>query len=58
MNSVTPGRSVGDDAVFHSALYEGVVTHRRERPLAHAFSYRLFHLYLDLAELPQAFTGT
>lgn len=40
-----------------SALYEGVVTHRRRTPVAHAFSRRLFLVYLDLAELPELLDG-
>jgi uncharacterized protein len=46
------------DAARHSAIYEGTVTHHRREPVEHVFSYRLFHLYLDLAELPQVFAGT
>jgi DUF1365 family protein len=38
-----------------SALYSGWVRHRRYAPTPHAFRYRLFMLYLDLAELPQVF---
>lgn len=34
-----------------SALYFGKVMHRRLRPFVHAFSYRVFSLYLDLDEL-------
>lgn len=41
----------------HSALYEGVVAHRRRTPVAHAFRARLYFLYLDLGELPQLFDG-
>jgi DUF1365 family protein len=41
----------------HSAIYEGVVTHRRRTPVAHAFRMRLFLMYLDLGELPQLFDG-
>lgn len=40
-----------------SALYEGVVAHRRRTPIAHAFRARLYLLYLDLDELPQLFDG-
>jgi DUF1365 family protein len=40
---------------MHSAIYEGYVRHRRYRPVSHAFSYRLFMMYLDLAELPSLF---
>jgi len=41
----------------HSCLYEGRVRHERTRPVAHAFEFPLFLLYLDLAELPQLFRG-
>jgi len=40
-----------------SAIYEGVVAHRRRTPVAHAFRMRLFMAYLDLDELPQALRG-
>jgi uncharacterized protein len=40
-----------------SCLYEGVVRHRRRRPVAHGFSKRLFMVYLDLEELPRVFRG-
>ncbi len=36
-----------------SAVYEGWVRHRRFEPVEHAFRYRFFLTYLDLAELPQ-----
>jgi DUF1365 family protein len=39
----------------NSALYTGRVEHRRLGDRPHAFAYRLFMLYLDLDELPQAF---
>ena len=35
-----------------SAIYSGVVSHARRGPRAHAFSYRMYMLYLDLDELP------
>lgn len=38
-----------------SAIYEGRVVHRRLAPRAHAFSYRMAQLYLDLDELDQLF---
>lgn len=38
-----------------SAIYEGVVTHRRRGPVEHAFKARLYLLYLDLGELPRLF---
>lgn len=40
-----------------SAVYEGIVRHRRYEPRAHAFSYRMAQLYLDLNELDEAFAG-
>lgn len=40
-----------------SCIYEGVVRHRRASPIDHAFRYRLFMMYLDLAELPALFSG-
>ena len=44
-------------AELNSCLYEGMVTHRRLRPFEHAFSYRMFCVYLDLAELDRVFRG-
>lgn len=35
-----------------SALYEGVVVHKRVRPVQHALRYRVFSLLLDCEELP------
>jgi DUF1365 family protein len=35
---------------MNSALYSGLVTHRRFSPKAHAFTYRIGMLYLDLDE--------
>jgi len=42
---------------MHSAIYEGVVRHRRFSPKPHALSYRLFMLALDLDELDTVFQG-
>ncbi len=42
---------------MHSALYTGRVRHRRHAPRPHAFEYRLFMAYLDLAELETVFRG-
>lgn len=39
-------------SAWRSGLYHGTVTHRRLRPRAHALSYRVFSLLLDLDELP------
>ena len=35
---------------MNSALYSGLITHRRFSPRAHAFTYRIGMLYLDLDE--------
>ncbi|NDK37399.1 DUF1365 domain-containing protein [Pseudoxanthomonas gei] len=40
-----------------SGLYTGWVRHRRHAPHPHAFRYRLFMAYLDLAEVEQVFAG-
>ena len=42
---------------MNSRIYRGWVRHRRIKPRAHAFQYRLFMMYLDLAELDQVFRG-
>jgi DUF1365 family protein len=42
---------------MHSCLYEGTVRHRRYTPRPHAFRYPIFLVYLDLAELHEAFQG-
>ena len=42
---------------MHSALYTGRLRHRRFAPRAHQFSYRLFMMYVDLAELDEIFRG-
>lgn len=38
-----------------SCIYRGFVRHRRFQPVEHAFRYRVFMMYLDLAELPRLF---
>jgi len=40
---------------MHSCIYEGTIRHRRFRPRANRFQYRLFFMFLDLAELPSLF---
>lgn len=46
------GPGAGDPA---SAVYEGVVRHRRLVPNPHAFRYRMAQLYLDLDEIDLVF---
>jgi uncharacterized protein len=43
-------------SALHSAVYEGVVRHRRLAPRAHTFGYGMALLLLDLDELEQVFT--
>jgi DUF1365 family protein len=38
---------------MHSAIYQGLLRHRRFVPRAHRFSYRIFMMYLDLDELDE-----
>jgi hypothetical protein len=40
---------------MQSCIYEGTVRHRRFRPTPNEFQYRVFFMYLDLAELPHVF---
>lgn len=40
---------------MNSCIYTGKVRHRRFSPVPHAFTYRLFMMYLDLDELPTLF---
>ncbi len=42
---------------MNSALYFGTIGHRRFTPVAHAFRYRAFLVYLDLGELAEVFRG-
>jgi len=49
------------EPTLHSAIYEGVVRHRRREPVRHEFRYRLYMMYLDLDELAaldRLFAGT
>lgn len=40
---------------FASCIYEGSVRHRRFAPHAHAFRYKMYMMYLDLAEIDRVF---
>ncbi|MGB5511344.1 MAG: DUF1365 domain-containing protein [Woeseiaceae bacterium] len=40
---------------MQSCIYEGQVRHSRKEPVLHRFRYRVFMMYLDLAELPKLF---
>lgn len=39
-----------------SAIYQGTVRHRRLSPIEHGFQYKIFMMYLDLAELDEVFS--
>ena len=41
-----------------SGIYEGYVSHCRFLPRRHRFRYRVFMMYLDLAELDRVFAGS
>ena len=43
------------NAPLASCIYEGWVRHRRYAPHAHAFRYKLYMMYLDLAEIDCVF---
>jgi DUF1365 family protein len=43
---------------MHSRIYKGWVEHRRVAPTKNRFRYRMFMMYVDLAELPHLFDGT
>lgn len=43
-------------SIVHSAIYEGLIRHRRFSPGCHRFSYRVFMMYLDLDELDSVFS--
>ncbi len=45
------------DQALKSAIYEGWVSHHRLLPKRHYFRYRVFMMYLDLAELDRVFAG-
>lgn len=45
------------NAAANSCIYEGWVRHRRFAPHAHAFRYRMYMMYLDLAEIDRVFDG-
>lgn len=51
--AATPERAAPERR--HSVLYAGWVRHRRFAPAPHAFRYRLYMTYIDLAELPALF---
>ncbi len=43
---------------LQSAIFEGTVRHRRLGARPHEFTYNVFMMYLDLAELDRVFAGT
>lgn len=40
-------------ALMHSAIYKGLLRHRRFIPVDHKFSYQVFMMYLDLDEIDE-----
>jgi DUF1365 family protein len=43
---------------MHSAIYKGLLRHRRFIPLDHKFSYKVFMVYLDLDEIDKVLSMT
>ncbi|PCI36660.1 MAG: chromosome partitioning protein ParA [Elusimicrobia bacterium] len=43
---------------MNSAIYEGLIRHRRTSPKRHAFTYSIFMMYLDLDEVQTVFEGS
>ena len=43
---------------MHSAIYKGLLRHRRFIPVDHKFSYKVFMLYLDLDEIDEVLSKT
>jgi uncharacterized protein len=54
---MSAARNFRGDAPLASAVYEGVIRHRRHAPHPHEFRYRIAQLYLDLDELERVFAG-
>ena len=54
MNAIAASSSYN---TVHSAVYEGIVRHRRLAPCAHAFTYRVALLLLDLEEVEAVFAN-
>lgn len=50
-----PSDQTSGHTTWSSAIYLGSVRHRRHEPRQHEFSYRVFMMYLDLAELETVF---
>ena len=50
--------SFSGDKTMQSRIYKGWVEHDRAAPRRHRFRYRMFMMYLDLAELPALFVRT
>jgi DUF1365 family protein len=57
MTGVALARDLASRSELASAVYEGVVRHRRHSPQPHAFRYRVAQLYLDLEEIERVFEG-
>ncbi|MFT6102890.1 MAG: DUF1365 family protein [Granulosicoccus sp.] len=57
MRAFTEQKAKQQDSLC-SAIYEGTVRHRRFSPRRHAFTYRVFMVYLDLQEIDAVFKQT
>jgi uncharacterized protein len=48
-------QSVMQKQLNNSAIYEGVVTHCRLKPVLHSFQYKVFMMFIDLSEVEKIF---
>jgi len=48
-------QSVMQKQLNNSAIYEGVITHCRLKPVLHSFQYKVFMMFIDLSEAEKIF---
>jgi len=48
-------QSIMQKQLNNSAIYEGVVTHCRLKPVLHSFQYKVFMMFIDLSEVEKIF---
>lgn len=51
MIAAKQNREKEEEHLWHSAIYEGTVRHRRYTPKLHDFTYKVFMVYVDLHEI-------
>lgn len=48
-------QSIKQNKLHNSAIYEGIVSHCRLKPVLHSFQYKVFMMYIDLSEAEKIF---